>query len=125
MEHTAGLAKPVKWPEVTEWGQLFKSFTTDKEKAPPDVILGKGWNGRRDGRVSPYIWMPRGVKSGYVALRGDPLSTLKEMCLSDLTISFRAVSHAETGYTLITAEYSEIIGGHWLAYVKTDTLPHA
>ena len=118
MEHTEGLAKPVMFPEVTEWGQLFCSFTTDKGQAPRDVPLGAG-----AGRIHSYVWMPKGRKSGYSALQADYEDKLRERVFTDLALSFRAVSHAKTGYTLLIAEYHEIIGNHWLAYVKTDTLP--
>ncbi len=124
MSNKAGLARDVKWPDVETFGELFESFTTDKEAAPPDVRLSAKPEPRtgRIGSISPYIWMP-GYKSGYVKLRREYEDALRRELLESLTVTFKAISHADRGYTLILAEYSEIIGSHWLAYVRTNSLP--
>jgi len=118
-DYPTDLPHTIMFPDVDGFDDLFESFTFDKEQAPPDVELAPG-TGR--GRIRSYIGMPD-FAAGYVALRPDYLHRLVSSMFADLTISFRAISHASTGYTLIIADYSEIIGSYWLAYVRTDTLP--
>ena len=124
MSNKAGLARDVKWPDVETFGELFESFTTDKDSAPPDVKLSVKPEPRtgRMGAIRSYIWMP-GYKSGYAKLHRKYEDALRRELFESLTVSFRAVTHADRGYTLILAEYGEIIGSHWLAYVRTDSLP--
>ena len=124
MTNKAGLARDVQFPEVDTFGELFESFTTDKANAPADITLSREPETGRVGSLSAYIRMPK-YKAGYTRLRREFQDALTANMLTHLTLSFAAISHADVGRTLILAEYSEIIGSHWLAYVRTDSLPAA
>lgn len=122
--HTENLFEPerIRFKDVDDFAEIFDSFTWNKEQAPVDTVIGKR-NGRV-GRITTYISMPD-HKAGYVTLAPDKLASFHDALFQDLTLSFKAITHKDTGYTLLTMDYSEIIGGYWLAYVRTDTLPEA
>lgn len=44
---------------------------------------------------------------------------------SGSTLCLKAIHHPATGHTLIVADYTQIIGGHRLAYVRSETVPAA
>ena len=64
-----------------------------------------GW--RTGASVHPSDWVVR---------------RLMDAAMEDLSMYFDVVSH-ENGWSLIIANYDQIIGSKWLAYVRTNTIP--
>lgn len=66
----------------------------------------------RDGKslsVSCADWVLSRVRERTIIVPGD-------------TMSFEIVNH-DNGWSLVTAQHSQILGSVWLAYIKTETIP--
>ena len=112
----ADLARPVERPDIEDAAEVFALI----ERREP-VGLGTFDKGR-ESQFTGYVRLPS-YKSGNAQLAEWALHVLKANIFADLRMDLQVVVH-DNGWSLIIAEYSQIIGSIWLAYVRTESLPN-
>lgn len=124
------------FPNVTRWEQLFEQWTTDKTQAPaPYVILGvpaDDYEGRyrRDPQIGPFMTLDMAKVGGtrygsaWVRARMEVHYGLHQemLMMRGDTISYQVIAWDDKR-AVVTAQYSQILGSHWLAIIDPESIP--
>ena len=147
----ATLYKEIAQPNVTTFAEVFEDFapydvmdSKQKHQFEPRRITGQAigtnlfddvkaiMNGRKckshpdhSMQVGPYC-SRRDGDSFSVRCADWVLSRIRErtIIVPNDRMSFELVDH-DNGWTLVIVNHGQILGGVWLAYIKTDSIPVA
>lgn len=118
------LLRAIVRPDVLAFAEIFSGFTTE-----------------RDAEISPLMWKQDGESCAvgpHVSFRGrgtyfygkakvadwviPALERSTIHCGNRDSISFKIIDHGK-GWSLVVADHNIILGGAWLAYIRTDSCP--
>jgi len=111
--------KPIYFPEYDSFDQFF-------EAAAPWVHNQKGVH-HSPGQWGDYLARSRsGQTSLSVKPTAEVLAKIQERMIPiDYDRKYyEIVDHPDTGCSLVIAKYNQILGSHYLGYIKTETIPH-
>lgn len=119
-ESGAVLYQGIALPDITDFNGLVEGFTRDKtaragRRPTPTSAL----------KVGPSVWIdgPEGFHYGYGSVADCVLSAVAKRDIGlDDRMTIKVIDH-KNGWSLVTADYSTIIGSVWLAYVRSETVP--
>jgi hypothetical protein len=127
--------REVAFPLIKSFSELFdvcELAPLGRTSIPPLVLEREDWRLRRKQKkpskvkvqVGPYCSIHRGGLYRHVYVHPcDPVAAyLRRNWLGDSPGSYQ-VTVRNDGTALITAEYSRIIGSHWLALVDAASVP--
>lgn len=114
--------KPLLFPDITKFEELFSGIYTGREEAPTNLPLYERATGIN-------AWCHRHLESGhYVSLYLKPLDVILEGIMdSDVVGGTKYFSMVDRGdnVTLVLVQWDQIIGSRWLAFIDTDSIPEA
>ena len=122
--HAGYLAKPLAFPGVKSFGEL---FTRAREWASKD-LSARGTRAKRGGREANIIggYLTVSGRGGHESMTVTPSPALvtwlseNMLALGD-SISFEIVVRSDGA--LVIAKHSKIIGSRWLAMIDPNTIP--
>jgi hypothetical protein len=123
-ESGANLFKPVAFPKINNFQDLFPLSTTDKANFPAEKTERLTMkDGKEKMYIGTYCILPD-HNSCRVAISDCVLTFIKtNMILINYDELFFEVVDHKNGWCLILVSYGQIIGNRWLAYVKKDSIP--
>lgn len=111
---------PILMPDAKVWSDVFASFTEGK---------GGTQNAHKQGLntpIGPHIGIsdPDGYRYGKAEAVEEVYDIVngRMVVVPYDTIGFK-VTVRDDGSALVTAEYSQILGSHWLAEIDAATIP--
>jgi len=141
MSNTEFKLPPLLFPDVTDINKLFDRIVPAAASKPDDATrpaayylvdggeLPHSAAQRKPGDVpfGPYCYRHT-LEQGYLSYDVHPTLELAT-CLQRRmiwvaydAIHFKIVDHKDN-MSLVVASYSQILGTHWLSYVRTDSIP--
>lgn len=122
-----GLAREVALPDVTSLADILnlESVTHGERDTAPQPTRVRPLMVGDDGpcELDPFVWVELDGKLSRPSTWASPtkLATDALQGCFGLTLNIHVIDH-RNGWSLVTADYNRIIGGHWLAYVTTDSV---
>jgi hypothetical protein len=125
--------RKIAFPEIKNFSELFEAVETDKANAPEPVrfqtadwqFFGKMPHDKAPKKtveIGPYCSVSPSHRSLYVHPVKAVRDYLEQNWVGDSNGSFKVIVRTD-GTALVTAEYSRILGSHWLALVDVATVP--
>ena len=108
------VGKPLAFPEINDFSELFGNLEDKQNYEFADKSVISNWLLFRDHH-SEYR-QPSETMLAYVRDNMLPV---------DYDSIYFTVTDRGDGTTLICAQYNQILGSRWLAFVDTDTVPNA
>jgi hypothetical protein len=110
----AELPRPVAFPDIRTFAELFPIMTTERQAHPWDSAEVSNWI---------QVRSPDGYAHGYAVLPQWLIDWIQENMLAvpHDSIYFQVIVRDDVS-ALVTAQYNQIIGSRWLALIDANSV---
>lgn len=119
--------KTLGFPDLIKFDEIFAEEYPDKESAPETLVL----DGNYHTGTSPWCRIStrdgdggRDTVSRYLRPRDEILQYVKANNLGGWRSYFEVIDRGDN-VSLVTFHWDQIIGGRWVAFIDTDSIPEA
>lgn len=108
------VSKTLAFPNADRFEDLFETLSEDQSRVIDKTLRLSTWMTYRDRNKQH--------QSFFVAPKGYVIEYLQQHCIGGQGMYFQATYRTDDT-VLITAQYDQIIGNRWLAFIRPSTMP--